>query len=114
MELVQGDVNAWTAACMVGGAATIPGRHLIVQVWCIHVVAELGTSAFSVSTEFTVSTGKRVVPPERNAIGHTHVHFKRAGVGTTSILECKIGSNTEHNASSTVHPAIVIAQGAVL
>jgi hypothetical protein len=30
--------------------------------------------------------------PERNAIGHTPARFKRAGVGTNGILECKFMS----------------------
>jgi hypothetical protein len=34
--------------------------------------------------------GGRWLTPERNAIGHTRVHFKRTCVGSKSILECKI------------------------
>jgi hypothetical protein len=34
--------------------------------------------------------------PERNTIGHTHARFKRAGVGTNDILECKCLSKNAH------------------
>jgi hypothetical protein len=36
--------------------------------------------------------------PERNAMGHTPDHFKRAGVGTNGIRECKFLSETVHRA----------------
>jgi hypothetical protein len=37
--------------------------------------------------------------PERNAIGHTPARFKRAGVGTNGILECKLLPENAHHAS---------------
>jgi hypothetical protein len=37
--------------------------------------------------------------PERNALGHTHLHFKRSkGVKLNGILECKILANNAHRA----------------
>jgi hypothetical protein len=44
--------------------------------------------------EFTMPAGTKSLQcqpgqPERNAIGHTHARFKRAGVGTNGILELK-------------------------
>jgi hypothetical protein len=38
--------------------------------------------------------------PERNVIGHTPARFKRAGVGTNGILECKFLSKNAHRAES--------------
>jgi hypothetical protein len=54
--------------------------------------------AFSVATRFTVSTGNRVTS-KRNAIGHTHVRFKRTCVGSNGILECKFLSENAHRTS---------------
>jgi hypothetical protein len=46
--------------------------------------------------------GKRQWTPERNALGNTCARFKRAGVGTNGIPECKILSKPEHRASTQV------------
>jgi hypothetical protein len=43
----------------------------------------------------------RTWTPERNAIVHTHVRFKRAGVGPNGILECKFLAKNAHRTSST-------------
>ena len=43
--------------------------------------------------------------PERNAIGHTPARFKRTGVGTNGILECKFLSENAHHAANHINPA---------
>jgi hypothetical protein len=39
------------------------------------------------------------VTTQRNAIGHTHIRFKRAGVGSNIIIESKILDENAHRTS---------------
>ena len=64
-------------------------------------------SAFSIWTEFTVSTGKRVNFREECHWSHACKSFKRTRVGSNGILECNFLSENAHrtNRAAVVQPA---------
>jgi hypothetical protein len=53
-------------------------------------------NTFSVQHDIQCQQVRGVNAREMNAIGHTPARFKRAGVGTNGILECKYLSKNAH------------------
>jgi hypothetical protein len=51
-------------------------------------------------------TGKRSEHPRGTPIGHTHAHFKRAGEGTSGILEWKFLSKNAHRTAISSNPLL--------
>jgi hypothetical protein len=57
----------------------------------------------------TAPTMNSVTTPERNAVGHMNYRFKRAGVGTNGIIECKFLSKNAHRTGAPPLYAGVLA-----